>query len=78
MWDPEDYSPTSYHDEKAGAWRSALKCPVAQAVARQTGVGSPVVEAEWRFTLFAGMDAGRIDVEEVVNELNTLAAGAEI
>ncbi|WP_020225584.1 amino acid ABC transporter substrate-binding protein [Holdemania massiliensis] len=58
------YSPNSYHDESGAL--VGFDVEVAQAVAAKLGVEAQFVEAEWD-SLFAGMDAGRIDV--VVNEV---------
>ena len=53
------YSPNSYHDESGTL--VGFDVEVAQAVAAKLGVEAQFVEAEWD-SLFAGMDAGRIDV----------------
>ena len=58
------YSPNSYHDESGTL--VGFDVEVAQAVAAKLGVEAQFVEAEWD-SLFAGMDAGWIDV--VVNEV---------
>lgn len=58
------YNPNSYHDEDGNL--VGFDVEVAQAIAEELGVEAEFVEAEWD-SLFAAMDAGRIDT--VINEV---------
>lgn len=66
------YSPNSYHDESGEL--TGFDVEVARGVARMLGVEAEFVEAEWD-SLFASMDAGRIDT--VINEVEYSAERAE-
>lgn len=58
------YSPNSYHDENGRL--IGFDVEVARGVAERLGVRAEFVEAEWD-SLFAGLDAGRLDT--VINEV---------
>ena len=66
------YSPNSYHDESGEL--VGFDVEVARGVAEQLGVKAEFVEAEWD-SLFASMDAGRIDT--VINEVEYSEERAE-
>ncbi len=58
------YSPNSYHDESGEL--VGFDVEVGRKIAEKLGVEAEFVESEWD-SLFAGMDAGRVDI--VVNEV---------
>lgn len=58
------YSPNSYHDESGAL--VGFDVEVGRKIAEKLGVEAKFVESEWD-SLFAGMDAGRVDI--VVNEV---------
>ena len=66
------YAPNSYHDEKDNL--TGFDVEVARAIAGKLGVEAKFVEAEWD-SLFASMDAGRVDV--VINEVEYSQERAE-
>jgi len=66
------YAPNSYHDEND--YLTGFDVEVARAIAGKLGVEAQFVEAEWD-SLFASMDAGRVDV--VINEVEYSEERAE-
>lgn len=58
------YSPNSYHDESGEL--VGFDVEVGRKIADKLGVEAEFMESEWD-SLFAGMDAGRVDI--VVNEV---------
>nr|WP_318686485.1 transporter substrate-binding domain-containing protein [uncultured Acetatifactor sp.] len=66
------YAPNSYHDESGEL--VGFDVEVAEKVAEHLGVEAQFLEAEWD-SLFAAMDAGRIDL--VVNEVEYSEERAE-